>query len=146
MTPRSTTSALLLVAGVGAFLGSGCSGGINDPTYCRGGGGTFTVGPTTSPRFSWQSSDCLVSLLSVTHDSQGTLLFDWSVESTGGYETNKIASPIRYATVPHRAVQLVAPQPLRAGQAYTVYLMAWQFDEDAGIMDLVTIGLRTFTP
>ncbi len=142
MKPHVTVSAFLIVIAGGAFLANGCATPFVEANCTSA--MTLAVSSTTTPRFSWRPSDCRVFGLAVVHDSQGTMVYDWIVNSNTA-AANTIRSPILYGTVPPHAFAGVAP-PLRPGQLYTGQLLAEVWDEELAERTVATVAEQSFVP
>jgi hypothetical protein len=105
------------------------------------------VGTGLTPKIIWLPNCAVYNL--VVLEGVGPHSFEqqngtWAVESqpdSYGVPNNRLYSGIRYGEVPQDGRQVIAPAPLVAGQAYTVYLNVYTLNQR-----VENVGWRTFTP
>lgn len=116
-------------------------------TLAMGCGGDGGAGPScdnvaiqvsagTTPTFTWNSSVCPASELSVLGPN-GTM---WAAYTVSG--GNNLGSPVRYGEMPPTCQSGPQAKPLVPGTEYQV----WLFDRDWFSGSTVMIGSQKFTP
>jgi hypothetical protein len=140
----SSPSRLLLLMGGLTAAGLACSGSPHQPAFevCPGDMVTVSVGPGTTPSFTWTPA-CGVGFLEVFPAPSDPAA--WTVYAAPGSGENPIPSGVQYGVTPLEGQTVAGPEALAAGTSYRVRVARLICDQGV-LCTLQDAGAATFQP